>query len=211
MDKRAQDIISFWLGKVEQTLLPSDKRAIVWFGAFEFVDNDIKTKFSDDLKKAIDGKCEDWKNDPHGCFALVLIFDQFSRRIYRGDKRAFDTDEKALDLCLNSIEKQFDHELSLIERAFFYFPLLHAENLKMQSISVHAYQVLLDLSLPETRTLFRSFWDFSIQQYNVIKRFGRFPERNDMLGRNSTRDELDYLSTLQAQIQQIHDDDLNER
>lgn len=193
MDKRAQEILDFWFGRIENTVLPSQNRTNIWFGGGEQVDTEIREKFGEDLDKAILGERKDWENEPRGSLALIIVFDQFSRNIHRGMPMAFTQDQKALDLCIRGIERQYDHEVSLIERAFFYMPLMHSESLEMQTTSVRAFKMLVDLSFPEARPLFQNFFEYSLKHYEVVEKFGRFPTRNSILGRESTKEELEYI------------------
>lgn len=94
--------------------------------------------------------------------------------------------------------KEYDHTLSLIERVFFYFPLMHSENLEMQATAVRAYQILVNLAFPETRGIFESFLDYAVRHYEVIKRFGRFPQRNEIIGRPSTAEEQEFMKTFDS-------------
>ncbi len=123
----------------------------------------------------------------------MILFDQFSRHIYRDMAKAYENDPKALELCLKGVEQQFDHHLSLIERVFFYFPLMHSESIDMQSLSVRAFQMLVNLSFPETRAIFEKFLEHAIKHYEVVNQFSRFPSRNRVLGRPSTEAEVEFL------------------
>lgn len=192
---RVEEVLKYWFGHVEETALPSAHRTEVWFGGKKETDDEVKGNFSSDLQNAIAGKYVDWEKDPHSYLALIIIFDQFSRHIYRNAPQAFAQDQMALDLCLRGVQQEFDHALSLIERVFFYMPLMHSENLEMQSTSVRAYQILVNLSFPETRSVYENFLEYAVKHYEVIRRFGRFPHRNILLGRPSTAEELEFLKT----------------
>ncbi len=89
--------------------------------------------------------------------------------------------------------KHEDHALSLIERVFYYFPLLHSEHLAFQEQSIRAYQLLVEMAFPETQIIYESFCKFANHHYNIIKRFDRFPQRNAILSRESTEEEIKYL------------------
>ena len=132
MIQRAEEINKFWLGRVEETIIPSEHRARIWFGEDQETDVEIKNLFSEDLEKAIKGEYDDWQENPRGQFALILLLDQFSRHIYRDTPQAFAQDPKALTICMQGISIEADHALSLIERVFYYFPLLHSENIHHQ-------------------------------------------------------------------------------
>lgn len=193
-NKTIDRILDFWFGHVESTLLPSEHRTQIWFSASEEADKEILENFKSETEQAICGNFDSWEKEPRGSLALIILLDQFSRSIYRKTPMAFTQDQKALDLCVRGIERQYDHELSLIERAFFYMPLMHSESTEMQSTSVRAFKMLVDLSFPEGRNLYESFFDYALRHYEVIERFGRFPHRNSIVGRKSTPEEEEFLT-----------------
>jgi uncharacterized protein (DUF924 family) len=194
--ERYNTINEFWFGRVEQTIVPSERRAKVWFGEDAAIDTEIRQSFSDDLDKAVTGEYDNWIAHPRGQLALIILLDQFSRHIYRDTPLAFSQDYKALQICLNGLRNEKDHELSLIERVFFYFPLLHSESIENQKIAVQSYHILSEIAFPETRVIYDSFLKFANHHYNIIQRFGRFPQRNSVLGRDSTQEEGQYLQDL---------------
>lgn len=196
-----QQVNNFWFGHVEQTIVPSEERAKLWFGEDLRVDADIRAKFGALLEKTIHGDFDPWANTPRGQLALVIILDQFSRHIFRGSPLAFSQDPRALALCLKGLQEESDHALSLIERVFFYFPLLHSEKLAHQDQAVHCYFQLGELAFAETRVIYDSFLKFANHHYNIIQRFGRFPQRNRILGRESTREEEQYLREFDHQLE----------
>ncbi len=191
--QRAEEILSFWFGRIEKTVLPSEHRTRVWFGHDKEIDTQIREQFAQDFEKTVRGDYDDCEDDPRGTLALIIILDQISRHIYPDHAQAYEHDQKALDLCLRGIEREFDHELSLIERAFYYFPLMHSESLEMQALSVRAYQMLVSLAFPETRPMYEKFLEHTIDKYETVKEYGRFPYRNTVLGRKSTKAELTFL------------------
>ena len=201
MIERAEEINKFWLGRVEQTIIPSEHRARIWFGEDPQTDVEIKQLFSEDLQKAITGEYDSWEEKPRGQLALVLLLDQFSRHIYRDTVQAFSQDPKSLTICLHGMSLEADHSLSLIERVFYYFPLLHSENIHHQEQSVRAYQLLSELAFSETKIIYDSFLRFAHHHYNVIQKFNRFPQRNKVLNRESTPEELVYLREIEASME----------
>jgi len=192
--ERIDDILSFWFGD-ESNVLPSASRTELWFGSKPETDAEIRKKFAADVQKASQGEYDEWFLEPRGTLALIILLDQFPRHIFRNTAKAYDYDQKALDFCLQGVQKEFDHAISLIERVFFYFPLMHAESLEMQATSVRAYQILVNLAFPETRNVYENFLDYAIKHYEIIRRFGRFPYRNSLLGRVSTAEEIEFLKT----------------
>lgn len=201
MIQRAEDINKFWLGRVEETIIPSEHRARIWFGEDQETDTEIKNTFSADLERAIKGEYEAWQQTPRGQLALILLLDQFSRHIYRNTPQAFAQDPKALALCVQGVSVEADHALSLIERVFYYFPLLHSEDIHHQQQAVSAYQLLAKLAFAETRVIYDSFLRFAHHHYSVIQRFGRFPQRNRVLNRESTPEEVVYLREIEASME----------
>jgi len=196
--ERIETILHYWFGNAEKSALPSERRTWIWFSGDSSLDAEIKAQFQPDLQKAIRGSYDHWKETPRGFLALIILLDQFSRHIYRHTPKAFEQDSKALQLCLQGVEVSFDHQLSLMERVFFYFPLMHSENAEMQALSVRAYQILTAIAFSETRPLFQRFLDYAVSHSDHITRFGRFPHRNEILGRPSTDAELAFLKTASA-------------
>ncbi len=192
-EARQEDILHYWFGNVESTVLPTKNRQHIWTSRDDEVRDEIKNLFLDDVNKARAGKYQDWEDNPKGILALILLFDQFPRKLYDAETEAYESDQKALNLCLQGVEIGHDHNVSLVERAFFYCPLMHSESMEMQSISVRAYQMLIDLSFPEARAMFDTFFQQASKNYDLIKQFNRFPERNAIMGRASTEPELNYL------------------
>jgi uncharacterized protein (DUF924 family) len=183
----------YWFGRVEETVVPSERRARLWFGESLEIDTEIKELFANELEDVREGRCTVWENSPRGKLAMIIMLDQFSRHLHRGYPQSFSKDDYALSICIQGMETQEDHSLSLIERVFFYFPLLHSEHLKHQEESIRAYQMLVELAFPETQVNYESFFKFANHHYSIVRRFGRFPQRNEIMGRESTDEELEYL------------------
>jgi uncharacterized protein (DUF924 family) len=125
--------------------------------------------------------------------AFVIVLDQFPHHIHRDTPDAFAQDAKALALSLAALAAGEDKSLTLIERVFLYLPLEHAESIAMQDLSVAQYQQLADEAVESERTLFDNFLDYAHKHRDVVLRFGRFPHRNDILGRTSTAEEIAFL------------------
>jgi uncharacterized protein (DUF924 family) len=191
--ERVEEILSYWFGSADESALPSPQRTHLWFSNDIDVDNEIRSKFSLDLEKAVLGDYKEWEDSARSSLAMIILLDQFSRRIYRDTPLAYAQDHRVLDLSLRGIERQFDHVITLISRTFYYYPLMHSENVEIQATSIRAYKILLDLSFPEAKGIFENFLDYALKHFDVIKRFGRFPERNKALGRISTKEEIKYL------------------
>jgi uncharacterized protein (DUF924 family) len=196
------NILKFWFGRVEETIVPSAHRAKIWFSDSVDVDKQIITEFRGVLDDVIDNESSIWMSTPRGMLAKIIVLDQFSRHIHRNAAEAFENDRRALEACLQGLRQEDDHQLSLIERVFFYFPLLHSEQLVYQEQAVIAFTVLSELAFDETKIIYDSFLKFANHHYTIIQRFNRFPQRNGVLGRTSTPDELEYLAELTNEEQQ---------
>jgi uncharacterized protein (DUF924 family) len=193
-DARVKDILDFWFGSLVDAELITPERTQLWFSGSPEVDDEIRDLFEDDLMKAIAGDYDHWADDPLGRLALIILLDQFSRNIFRGSARAFVQDERALSLCLEGLDSGVDRGLPLMQRVFFYLPLEHCEDLEIQKTSVAAFESLTLLTFPETQGVYDSFLAFAQEHHDTIERFGRFPYRNEVLGRVSSSDEMTYLT-----------------
>ena len=198
MDK-IQDILHFWFEGLNDTV-QIDKNAPVvkkWFIKNTQFDQDIKNKFEKTLIEAKQGQHRDWEQNASGRLALVILFDQFSRNIYRASPGAFETDSRALQLTLKSIDNKKDQEFELIERLFLYMPLMHAEDLNIQKTSVEKFTQLTQESKtksPPNTSYYMSTLDYAQRHCQIIERFSRFPHRNEVLSRESTKEELIFLA-----------------
>lgn len=181
----ASEVLSFWFGEPgsAEYLQP---RAL-WFTKSEATDRLIAERFGPMVERALLGQHDDWAATPRGALALVLLLDQFTRNIFRETPRAFAGDPRALALATRLVDTSRDMTLAPVERWFVYMPLEHSERLLDQFESVRLFERLaadgLDAPLEWAR-----------RHFDVIKRFGRFPHRNAILGRASTPAELEFLS-----------------
>lgn len=171
-----EDVLLFWFDNEPET-----KRAI-WYQKDADFDAEIAARFGDIYSAAAAGELAAMANTPLGCLALIIILDQFPRNLFRDDARAFATDGAALDLARNAIEKGFDRTLTLVQRQFLYMPYQHTEDLEEQRRSVELFATLDE----ETS-------DYAVRHLEIIERFGRFPHRNAVLGRQSTDEETAFL------------------
>jgi uncharacterized protein (DUF924 family) len=175
-DSAIDDVLSFWFEEIEQSR---------WFKADPQFDKEIEQRFSHLLVPARNDQLGHWCVRARGYLALIVVLDQFSRNIHRGTPLSFDGDSKALQLCVDGIEKKFDRQLSTEQRSFFYLPLRHAEDLAMQK-----------LGLEKTREINAEGYGsdkYALSHLALIERFGRFPHRNSILGRRNTSEEDEYL------------------
>ena len=186
-------ILDFWFGNHESDVDIIKGKSALWWSKNENVDRDIRSRFGDDLERAVAGEYKSWTATPEGQLALIILTDQFSRNIFRNTAKAFAQDALALNWCLKGLEQGVDALLRPVYRVFYYLPLEHSESLEHQNQSVECYTALVKLVVPEAKRLFSGFLDFAIRHREIIERFGRFPHRNDILGRTSTAEETEFL------------------
>jgi len=190
---RAESILTFWFG-TDPTRPVSPERRRIWFGGAPETDRQIRDRFLEDLSRASSGACSEWPRTPRGALAMLLLFDQFPRNIFRGTPEAYAFDPGARKICLEGLSEGIDGDLEIVERAFFYLPLEHSEDLALQDRSVALFQKLLDEAGPDLAETCRGFLDYALRHREIIERFGRFPHRNQVLGRTSTEKEKIFLT-----------------
>lgn len=197
MDKIAE-ILDFWFEGIDDKT-PINKGASPfnkWYKKDEKFDLEIRQRFEADFLKAKQGGYKSWEDSGPGRLALIILFDQFSRNMYRGSPKMFEMDSLALDLALRSIKDFRDQQLQIIDRVFLYMPLQHAENRATQELSLKQFQSLTEeskLKTPHNTAYYEYTFDYAKQHRAIIERFGRFPHRNGILGRPSTEEESDFL------------------
>ena len=175
-DVSANAILKFWFEEIEHSC---------WFRTDSKFDRDLEQRFGATLAEAKNDQLDQWCDSPQGFLALIIVLDQFSRNIYRESPESFEADAKALQLAVDGIEKAFDEPLTLEQRSFFYLPLRHAEDLEMQK-----------LGLKKTREINAAGYGsdkYALNHLALIEKFGRFPHRNQVLGRSNTAEEEAYL------------------
>ncbi len=191
---RYEEILDFWFGSLPgPEYFPIDKLSI-WFADSVEVNRQIRENFSQYIVKAMRGELNSWRETPRGRLALILLLHQFPRHIYPNQPRAFLSDPMARGLVLEGLKEGDDEELYPIERAFFYLPLEHSEDLESQNLSVNLYRQLVDQSPIMIKPQMLDFLRSAVLHQQQIARFGRFPHRNAILGRESTPVEIIFLT-----------------
>jgi uncharacterized protein (DUF924 family) len=154
-----------------------------WYTANPEFDHKVLDKFLVTYQAAELGKLTSWEEEAEGALALVLVLDQFPRNMFRGTMRAYATDPLALAAAKRALERGFDRAVKLPEKTFFYLPFEHSENLVDQETALKLFEATKDEDLVRWARL----------HYETIERFGRFPHRNEILGRVSTPEEIAFL------------------
>lgn len=169
-----QDVLEFWFDE----LTPKD-----WFTGGEEIDALIEARFSDLHQSAIQGELFEWRQNAQGRLAEIIVLDQFSRNIGRNSSAAFSADSMALVLAQEAVVGGFDHQLSQQQKSFLYMPYMHSESLLMHEQAVMLF----------SQTGLENNLDFEFKHKVIIERFGRYPHRNEVLGRESTAEEIEFL------------------
>ena len=179
------DVLTFWFGTNDLTKQLSPRRA--WFAKDAEFDRTIAERFGALLEEAGRGEHDAWRKNPPSCLALLLLLDQFSRNVYRGTARAFANDAAALQHCLYALDHGYDRGVAPVARWFFYLPLEHCESLERQRDALARFKALQGTPA----------WTAPVgsaeKHLAIIERFGRFPHRNAILGRESTPEEIEFL------------------
>jgi len=188
-------VLEFWFGADRARALCDPARSRLWWRKAPATDADIRARFDTWVAAALAGRLHHWADEPDGLLALVLLTDQFTRNIHRDTPAAFAGDPLALAWCRQGIARGDDERLSAAERAFLYMPLEHSERLADQDECVARFERLVAESEPADCGALAGMLDYARRHRAVIARFGRFPHRNAILGRESRAEELAFLST----------------
>ncbi len=190
---RIDTILEYWFGDSDDDAVVAQRQGKLWWSKSEATDSDIRARFEPEVIAAGAGELDHWRSSARGWLALIILCDQFPRNIYRGTPRAFAFDPVARTLCLDGLERGLDLQLRPIQRLFCYLPLEHSENPGHQDRAVALLQQLAAGVPEKQRDTFGRFADFAVRHQVVIARFGRFPHRNEILGRTSSAEETEFL------------------
>ena len=182
----ANAVLDFWFGAPGSAEHGSARKA--WFAKDDAFDTEVRERFAALIERALRGELEEWGSAARPALAQVIVLDQLTRNAFRGTSRAFAGDARALAAASRMVGLRQDDELPTFMRAFVYLPFEHAEGLAMQDEAVRLMKRLA-ASDPEQQTAL----DYAHRHRAIIERFGRFPHRNDILGRRSTAEEIAFL------------------
>ncbi|RYF40771.1 MAG: DUF924 domain-containing protein [Comamonadaceae bacterium] len=186
-------ILEFWLGEGYAAGWPSRDMGKQWFGGTPELDRQIDERFGARVAQALAGGLSDWEAQPLDRLALVILLDQFPRNIHRGQAQAFAGDERAQRLVSEALAQGLDQQLPWVGRMFLYMPLMHAEDLQQQEEGVRRFRRLAEEVPADLRVTLTSSLRFAEEHRDIIARLGRFPYRNNALGRTNTALEFEFL------------------
>jgi uncharacterized protein (DUF924 family) len=182
----AQAVLDFWFGPEGSAMHGSQRKE--WFAKDDAFDQSIRDRFGATLERGLRGELDAWADAPRSALARILLLDQFTRNVFRGTPRAFAGDPQALAAASAMVGAHHDEQLPAFMRAFVYLPFEHAESAAMQGEAVRHFA-----RLAAADPAFASMLDYAHRHRAVIERFGRFPHRNAILGRQSTAEEIAFL------------------
>lgn len=168
-------ILKFWFEEIPES---------AWWTKDPEFDDLIRQRFGDLHQQATANELFSWRDSPQGSLAEIIILDQFSRNIYRDKPESFAFDAQAVALTQAANVKGFDSQLPNVQRKFLYMPLMHSESLLIHEKAVELFATLGDVNT----------YNFELQHQAIVEKFGRYPHRNQILGRISTPQELEFLS-----------------
>ena len=174
-----QDILDFWF---------SDESRKLWFNSTPQFDALLRERYLATWEQAGRGELDHWMDSAEGCLALAIILDQLPLNMFRGDALCFSTEAQSRDVARVAIERGFDRQLPLERRAFLYLPFMHSEALADQELALKLFDQ------PGLEDNYR----FARHHHGIVEKFGRFPHRNEILGRENSAAEVDYLNSKDA-------------
>ncbi len=187
MPSEADEVLAFWFGREDEPGYGEFREA--WFRKDEGFDREVKERFGTLYERTAVGELDGWRDDAESALALVIVLDQFPRNMFRGDGRTHAADGKALETAQYAVEHALDRELPAFQRMFLYMPFMHSENVEDQRRSVELFERLAgETDAPDVRS-------YAVAHRDIVERFGRFPHRNEILGRTTTPEEAEFLKT----------------
>jgi uncharacterized protein (DUF924 family) len=184
---RAAEVLEFWFGREGDPDYGQFRDE--WFRKDPDFDAGVTQQFADLYEEAAGGELDGWRDEAEGCLALVIVLDQFPRNMFRGEGRTHAEDDRALEASKSAIEHALDRELPAFQRMFLYMPFMHSEDADVQRRSVELFERLADEpGAPDVTS-------YATGHRDIVERFGRFPHRNEILGRTTTPEEAEFLKT----------------
>ncbi len=185
LNHRAEMLLEFWFAP--EGASQRDRLRDIWFQATSEFDAALAECFRADYDRAAAGVYAPWRDAPQTCLALILLLDQLPRNLFRSSPRAYATDAAALETAKAAVARGHDRAVTPVRRCFFYLPFQHSESLADQETAMRLYAALPEH--PDKAV----FVEAARRHHEIVARFGRFPHRNDSLGRPSTPEERDFL------------------
>lgn len=188
-----EDVLAFWFGEPAATTEELGRKMKRWYMGGPELDAEIRQRFGALVEQALAGELDHWAETIEGRLALILLLDQFTRSIYRNDRKTYAGDAKAQALAVEALDRGLDKQLPVEQRNFMLMPLAHAESVALQERNVTEMDQLYADAAGWQQKILAMGVEQSHKYRDLIVRFGRFPHRNELLGRQSTQDEKAFL------------------
>ena len=188
-----EKVLNFWFGELNEKGRADELHVRRWFAKDPNFDEEIRREFGELYEAVVCGERDDWLESERGLLAIVVVIDQFSRNLFRDSAAMYAHDARALEVALMGIQRGDDRTLQHAERSFLYMPLMHSEDPATQRRCVALFTAWRDELKGDARESVAFSLRFAIDHMEIVERFGRFPHRNEILGRESTAEELEFL------------------
>ena len=188
-------VLDYWLGDSHESPDECKKMSNLWYAGTPENDKEVVEKFTGIYEKACSDSLSSWAESADGALALVIVLDQFSRQIHRRTPLAFSQDLMARAVAVRSVSQKFDLEMSVPGRLFLYHPFQHSEYIEDQELGVSLTKHLLEECDPVWTDYVENSLSYFVDHKEIISKFGRFPHRNQVLERESTPEELEFLES----------------
>jgi len=192
---RAESVLQFWFGEVDEDGAVSADASARWWKKDPAFDDEIRARFAGLLDSAAAGELGSWRFDPQSALASVILCDQFSRNMHRDTDKAFAYDRLARDASKHALAAGYDEWLQDLEAYFLFMPFMHSEEVEDQRECIRLFDERAEQAGPDSqqRKMLAQGADYARRHMAIIERFGRFPHRNQILGRESSAEEIEFL------------------
>ncbi len=191
--KNPEDILQFWFGELDDEGLPTPEIQSRWYKKDPNFDEEIRSKFLSTYQQLADNPVSLGEATPQAALATILVYDQFSRNMFRDSPQMYATDPQALEKTLDCVAQGWDKQLAVSHRVFVYMPLMHSEDLVMQETCVQLFTAFSYELKGQAKKKILNNVVYAEKHRDIIAQFGRFPHRNTILGRQSSPEEQAFL------------------
>lgn len=197
---KPEHVLEFWFAGCDDNKALESRQVNKWVNRQGFTADFIVKNFGRVIEQAESGMLDEWKKSPEGSLALILLFDVFTRYAHAGSQNAFKNDRKALDVLEHAMTKGFDKKWTILQRMHGYLPYEHAEDHHLQNKSVELYAALSKAAPVAIKKWVDAALCTAIAHRDVIEKFGRFPQRNAMVHRRTSPQELTFAAVLKRSL-----------
>ena len=198
LETRAKAVLEYWFADLNHTPDYFRERMRLWFMGGKKVDEFIRREFLPEIEAAATDELAVWGESPKGALALIILLDQFALNAFRDQARGYQLSDMALPLARKMLDRRWHLTLTPAEQMFVLMPLEHSEAMADQNECVEQFRAMVEVVPLEIQGVFRGSLDYALRHQRVVERFGRFPHRNEQLGRDSTAAEKAFLASDEA-------------